>query len=75
VSEHERLLLDVATTARLLGISERLTWSLIGRGDLRSVTVGRRRLVPRSCVERFVSELAAGSVAARTHDATATRRP
>lgn len=54
----EQLLLDVATAARLLGLSERTTWSLIARGQLCSVKVGRRRLVPRHALEAFVDELA-----------------
>lgn len=53
----EPLLLDVAAASRLLGVSERTAWSLIAGGQLRSVKIGRRRLVPRHALETFVDGL------------------
>jgi excisionase family DNA binding protein len=49
-----RILLSVPEAAALLGISVRFTWTLISSGELRSVRIGGRRLVPRRELECFV---------------------
>jgi len=41
----EPLLLTLSNTCHKLGISAATAWRLIGRGDLESVVIGRRRLV------------------------------
>jgi excisionase family DNA binding protein len=48
------LLLSVADAARLLGIGRSRLYAEIGRGDLRTIKVGRRRLIPASSVEKFI---------------------
>lgn len=40
--------------AELLGVSERTAWTLVGRGELRSIRIGKRRLVPRQAIEQFI---------------------
>lgn len=50
-------LLPVAEAARRLGIGRTTTFELIRSGQLRSVTVGRRRLVPSDAIGEFVSAL------------------
>jgi excisionase family DNA binding protein len=47
-------LLSVADAARLLGIGRSRLYDEIGRGDLRTIKVGRRRLIPTSSVEKFI---------------------
>ena len=40
--------------AELLGIGERTLWTLVNRGDLRSIKVGSRVLIPRKAMEDFI---------------------
>ena len=54
-----KLAYDVAEAAWVLGIAVGTTWSLIYNGELATARVGRRVLVSRAEVERF---LAAGGV-------------
>jgi len=52
----ERVLLDVASAAALLSVSRATAYRLVQRGELRSVLLGSRILVPR----RALDELAEG---------------
>jgi excisionase family DNA binding protein len=47
-------LLSIPEAATLLGVGRTLAYDLIGRGDLRSVKVGRRRLVPAGAVRAYL---------------------
>ncbi len=47
------LLLAVPDAARLLGIGTTFAWELVRTGDLPSVKLGRRVLVPRAALERL----------------------
>jgi excisionase family DNA binding protein len=49
----ERLLSPKRQAAEALGISVRTLETLIALGELKSVRVGRRRLIPRTELERF----------------------
>lgn len=51
-------LLTVAEACERLRISKWSFYELMHRNEIATVTIGRRRLVPRSEVERFVRELA-----------------
>lgn len=51
------LLLSVDEAALLLGLGRTTTYQLVLSGRLASVKVGRRRLVPRRCLEEFVDAL------------------
>jgi len=55
------LLVAVPDAARLLGIGATLAWDLVRTGDIPSVKLGRRVLVPRAALESLahshVSEL------------------
>ena len=53
------LLLNVEEAARLLGIGRTTLFSLIDQGRIQTVRLGRRRLVVRAGLERFVEELSA----------------
>jgi excisionase family DNA binding protein len=56
----EPLLVSVREAARLLGLGRDNTYALVRDGRLRSVGVGRKRLVPRIELERWIaSELEA----------------
>ena len=52
--QDERLVLSVDEAARRLGISRTHAYELVGRGELPSIRLGRRVLVPRRSLERLV---------------------
>jgi excisionase family DNA binding protein len=47
IPPEQRDAVDVNTTAALLGVSRRTIYDLIARGELASVKIGARRLIPR----------------------------
>jgi excisionase family DNA binding protein len=49
-------LLDIAEAARRLGLSRTTLYTLIGRGELKSRTIGRRRMIPRAAIESFTKK-------------------
>lgn len=51
------LLVSEAAAAQALGLGKTKTRELLVSGQLRSVRVGRRRLVPVAALEAFVAEL------------------
>ncbi len=53
------LLLKVEDAARLLGVGRTTLFELIGEGRIQTVRLGRRRLVVRAGLERFVEEISA----------------
>lgn len=54
-------LVSVEVAARALGIARTSCYELISDGRLRSVTVGRRRLVPVQALDEFVSHALEGA--------------
>jgi len=50
----DRLALSVEEAAGLLGISTWLAYELVHQGELPSLRLGRRIVVPRSALERMV---------------------
>jgi excisionase family DNA binding protein len=52
----ERAALSVADSAVYLGVSKRTIWSMIRRGELESVLLGRRRLIRRDELDRVLAE-------------------
>ena len=50
-------MLSVQEAAGELGISRSLTYELLSSGALRSVKIGRRRLVPREAIETYIASL------------------
>lgn len=52
-------LYSIDEAAALLSIGHTLASELIADGKLKSVKVGRRRLVPGPALERYIAELAA----------------
>lgn len=55
----ERLVLTVEEAATLLGISRAFAYEAVNRGEIPSIRIGRRVLVPKVALERMVG--AAGS--------------
>lgn len=56
-SAPDPLLLDLPTAGRLLGVSKWTLYELIQSGDLPSVKLHSRRLIPRVDLEDFVQRL------------------
>lgn len=54
-------LLNVEEAARRLGIGRTKMYALISDGDVESVNIGRRRLVPPECLNDYVKSLRSGS--------------
>jgi excisionase family DNA binding protein len=50
----QRLTISVEEAGRLLGISRGLAYELVNRGDIPSVRLGRRILVPRRALDRLL---------------------
>jgi excisionase family DNA binding protein len=53
---------SVEDTAKRLGIGRAKTFELIADGSLRSVKVGRRRLVSEAALRRFIDGLESGEL-------------
>lgn len=49
--------LTVAQTARLLGIGRVSAYEAIHRGEIPSLRIGRRILVPKAAIERMLASL------------------
>ena len=49
-------LLDIRTAAEAMSIGRSALYGLIASGELRSVTVGRRRLIPADAIRRYIAE-------------------
>ena len=60
----EQLLYGVDQAAKILDLGRVKTYELIMSGQLPSVTVGRRRLVPAEALRAYVERLSAGQVPA-----------
>ena len=56
---NDRLALSVEEAAVLLGISRDLAYDLVRRGELPSVKLGRRTVVPRRALETTLDALTA----------------
>jgi excisionase family DNA binding protein len=51
--------LTVPEAAKALGIGDTLAWRLLQTGELRTVKLGRRRLVPRTALDDLLTGLRA----------------
>jgi excisionase family DNA binding protein len=56
-----KLLLPIPDVAEALGIGRSKAWELIASGELSTVRIGRRRLVPIAALERYVTGLVEGN--------------
>ncbi len=53
--EESRLALTVPQAAWLLGTSPNFVWGLLTKGQIDSFRLGRKRMIARSEVERFIA--------------------
>ena len=54
---NDRLLDEKATRERLGGIGRSLFYEKISSGELRSVKIGKRRLVPEQAIVEYIARL------------------
>ncbi len=54
VSPQSRLTLTVEEVAATLGISRAFAYEAVRRGEIPSIRIGRRVLVPRAALERLI---------------------
>ena len=52
----ERRTLTIKETAAPLGISDRMVYEMVERGDIQTIRIGKRILVPISALDQFVNE-------------------
>jgi excisionase family DNA binding protein len=52
----ERLVLTVSEAASVLRLSRAFTYELVARGQLPSVRLGRRIMVPRAGIQRILDD-------------------
>ncbi len=50
---------EKATRARLGGVGRSKFYELVGSGELRSVKIGKRRLVPEQAIVEYIARLEA----------------
>ena len=50
----ESMLMTVPEAAKVLSVSPATAWSLVGRGELASVKIGKSRRVPVSAIGEFI---------------------
>jgi excisionase family DNA binding protein len=53
-------LLSIVGASQELGICRTLVYTLIKEGKLRSITIGRRRLVPAEAIDELIANLNRG---------------
>ncbi len=53
--DQQPLLLSVPQAARLLGVGTTLCWEMVHSGQLASIRLGRRVLVPRVALDQLAS--------------------
>ena len=63
IGKLQRKLLPVEAAMAQLGVGRSTVFDLISTNQLRSVKIGRRRLVPQVAVDEFVANLLAASEA------------
>jgi excisionase family DNA binding protein len=56
MQNHATLTVTPAEAARLLGISRNLAYEAARRGEIPTIRIGRRILVPIAALERLLSE-------------------
>lgn len=57
----DRLAYKPAEAAEIIGVSRQFIYTLIQRGQLRTVSLGKRRLIPRSALLELLGETEAGA--------------
>jgi len=52
----EKATFSVEETARYLGVARTTAWAAVWRGQLPTIRIGRRRLVPKVALEKMLGE-------------------
>lgn len=52
-----RRLYPLEEAAELLGVAKSTLEGLVRDGDIETVTIGRRRLVPSECIDEYIERL------------------
>ncbi len=60
--EQARMTLTVTEVAKLLGIGRSAAYNAARRGEIPSIRIGRRILIPSAALERFLQESATTKV-------------
>lgn len=58
---NDKLLYSISEAADQLSVSARVTERLIADGEIETIKIGRRRLVPAEALEDYVARLKAAS--------------
>ena len=64
MSQEERLTLDIAACARLLGISRGSAYSLAAEGKLPTIRLGRRVVIPKAAFDAWLDSAGGSAVQA-----------
>lgn len=56
----DSLLLSLNGAACALGLGRRKTWELAQSGEIPTIRIGRRRLVPRAALEQWIADRTEG---------------
>ena len=60
----EPLLLTISQTTAALSLPRTTIYQLLGRGDIETVKIGRRTMVPRDSLHRFIAAQPSAKIAA-----------
>jgi excisionase family DNA binding protein len=71
MAEHERLLLPISEAHWQVGLGRSKFYQYVASGEIETIKVGRRTLVPQDALREFVARLRAG----HQHDGSAARGP
>jgi len=63
MSDNERLTITVDEAATRLGLSRNGAYEAVRRGEIPSLRIGRRVLVPRAALERMLDRAGSGRTA------------
>ena len=63
--EAERATLSVVETASIMGVSKNVAYEAVRRGEIPSIRLGGRILVPRAALERLLETGSRANAAAR----------
>lgn len=63
MTENEKKILSVTEAAKILGVSRNLAYEGVMRGQIPSIRIGRRILVPRVALDKLLQN--AGTVTAK----------
>jgi excisionase family DNA binding protein len=61
MDRHESLTVSVVNAAQLLGVSRALAYELVARGELPSLRLGRRVVIPRRALEALIEHATGGN--------------